>query len=145
MFQKQHEKPIAVVGFGGCGCNAVQFSADRPLDNTDYYFCETKTLPRKSHNVKQFMIKEGDMEFQVCKIADNVLRTKPLIVIIISGMGGQTVSRFAPAFAEEMKRRGVCVISALTRPFLYEGTIAYDLVKECIPNPMLCCCSIPTS
>lgn len=145
MSGKEDNVKIAVIGVGGCGCNAVRMMKEESVNNEQSVF--------KDSNVK---IVAANTDAQVLEPLDAIERIqlgpkltkgqgaggKPdcgrdaaiesqmdiattiesyNMVFLTAGMGGGTGTGAAPVIAGIAKKAGILTVGIVTKPFSFEG------------------------
>lgn len=145
MSEKEGPVKIAVIGVGGCGCNAAKMIEEETITNEESVF--------KSNNVK---IVAANTDAQVLEQLNEVERMQlgPKLtkgqgaggnpdcgrdaaiesqvdiysalegndmVFLTTGMGGGTGTGAAPVIASAAKKNGILTVGIVTKPFSFEG------------------------
>ena len=145
MSEKEGLVKIAVIGVGGCGCNAAKMIEEETITNEESVF--------KNSNVK---IVAANTDAQVLEQLNNVecMQLGPKLtkgqgaggnpdcgrdaaiesqvdiysalegndmVFLTTGMGGGTGTGAAPVIASAAKKNGILTVGIVTKPFSFEG------------------------
>lgn len=145
MSEKEGLVKIAVIGVGGCGCNAAKMIEEETITNEESVF--------KNSNVK---IVAANTDAQVLAQLNNVecMQLGPKLtkgqgaggnpdcgrdaaiesqvdiysalegndmVFLTTGMGGGTGTGAAPVIASAAKKNGILTVGIVTKPFSFEG------------------------
>lgn len=145
MSGKEEAVRIAVIGVGGCGCNAVKMIEEEAKGNEESVF--------KSNNVRIIAANTDAQVLAQINEADRIQLGPKLtkgqgaggnpdcgrdaamesqvditaafegqdMVFITAGMGGGTGTGAAPVIAGLAKRNGILTVGIVTKPFSFEG------------------------
>jgi len=130
-----YESNLYVVGVGGCGCNTVEYIAEKDVDSVKTVAINTdEKVLGKSDADRQMLIgkeltdgngAEGDpsigkraaeqSEGQILKTIDDAD-----MIVVVAGMGGGTGSGASEVIADLARRNGKMVVTYAVMPFSAE-------------------------
>ncbi|MCQ2536331.1 MAG: cell division protein FtsZ [Lachnospiraceae bacterium] len=142
---------IAVVGVGGCGCNAVNRMVTEGVSGVEFVAVNTDQQALEANKAPTH-IRIGDTglgagakpDVGQSAAEDTIEDLQAVIqgcdmVIVTAGMGGGTGTGAAPVVAKLAKDMDILTLAIVTTPFAWEGkmrmnnaTSGVDKLKECV-------------
>lgn len=145
MSGKEDNVKIAVVGVGGCGCNAVKMMSEEMVKNEQSVFRDSNVKIVAANTDAQVLMQLDEVErIQLGpKLTkgqgaggrpdcgrDAAIESQMDIasafegfdmVFLTAGMGGGTGTGAAPVIASAAKKTGILTVGIVTKPFSFEG------------------------
>lgn len=145
MSGRDEEVKIAVIGVGGCGCNAVKMIEEEARGDDDSVFKNSKVKIIAANTDAQVLAQISDADqIQLgpkltkgqgaggnpdcgrdaaieSQIDINSAFEGQDMVFLTAGMGGGTGTGAAPVIAGVAKRNGILTVGIVTKPFSFEG------------------------
>ena len=142
---------IAVIGVGGCGCNAVDRMVAEGVQGVEFVAVNTDKQALEANKAPTHIqigdsglgagakpeIAEADAEGSIEDIQAVIQGCD--MVIVTAGMGGGTGTGAAPVIARRAKEMGILTLGIVTTPFAHEGRIrannaavGVERLKECV-------------
>lgn len=115
----RHSGQMTVIGLGGCGCNLVEYAAERQWEQVYYVVCDADRQALESHQygTKLLLDRKEDITCMAKRIVSKELADNTQTLVISAGMGAGIGSSLAPAVARLAKEKGICVLAMVTYPF----------------------------
>ena len=133
---KNKSSIITVIGVGGGGGNAVTYMYQQGIHNVNFVICNTDAqaldespVPVKIHLGEKGLVTYTKLQTRREEAKASIdeicaaLETGTKIVIIVAGMGGETVTGAAPVIARVAREMGILTVAIVTMPFRFEGTL----------------------
>lgn len=119
----KHSCLITVIGLGGCGCNLVEYAAQRQCEQVYYVVCDADRQALESHQygTKLLLDRKEDIACVAKRIVSKELADNTQILVISAGMGAGIGSELAPTIARLAKEKGIRVQAMVTYPFECAG------------------------
>jgi len=142
---------IAVIGVGGCGCNAVDRMVAEGVQGVEFVAVNTDKQALEANKAATHIqigdsglgagakpeIAEADAESSIEDIQAVIQGCD--MVIVTAGMGGGTGTGAAPVIARRAKEMGILTLGIVTTPFAHEGRIrannaaaGVEKLRECV-------------
>lgn len=115
----KHSSLITVIGLGGCGCNLVEYAAERQWEQVYYVVCDADRQALESHQFgnKILLNRKEDIASAAKRIVGKELADNTKALVLSVGMGAGIGSSLAPAVARLAKEKGIRVLAMVTYPF----------------------------
>lgn len=115
----RHSSSMTVIGLGGCGCNLIEYAAERQWEQVYYVVCDADRQALESHQygTKLLLDRKEDITCMAKRIVSKKLADNTQTLVISAGMGAGIGSSLAPAVARLAKEKGIRVLAMVTYPF----------------------------
>lgn len=119
----RHSSSMTVIGLGGCGCNLVEYAAQRQCEQVYYVVSDADRQALESHQygTKLLLDRKEDITCMAKRIVSKELADNTQTLVISAGMGAGIGSSLAPAVARLAKEKGIRVLAMVTYPFECAG------------------------
>lgn len=119
----KHSSQITVIGLGGCGCNLVEYAAQKQCEQVYYVVCDADRQALDSHQFgnKILLDRRENITSVAKRIVSKELADNTQTLVISAGMGAGIGSELAPIIARLAKEKRIRVQAMVTYPFECAG------------------------
>lgn len=137
-FKRPEKQPsyVKVIGVGGGGLNAVNYTFTTGIEDTDFIVCDTDAQRLAESPVPEKIL--FDNRDEIIEPVRKVMLSNAKIVFIVAGLGGSTGTGYAPLIAQIAKSiemgddlfPNCIVVGVVTMPFNFEGSVRRHQAEE---------------